>query len=235
MKKELLFFALLFIGLLFKQKAFAQKHADLLFHVISPSNGEVIPYGDTAYLRFSVTNLGPDNVDSTTPLYIDEVNGFSSRVITPNIAVGDSAIDIYLISFSNTPANDTFSSCLYLNKSLNTGIVDNNQTNDTACVAFILEGSTAGILSFKEKSIEKVKLYPNPAMDVVRLFISLSQPGIVNLSVKNILGRTVLQHNYGWLSQSKTLKLDVSSLKEGIYFVEMAVGQQRVIKKLVIL
>lgn len=216
----------------------AQTNADLELVVSSPENNQVIPFGDTVQTIFFIINHGPDPIINDTLIISNNLNPVSSGFVG-SIAVGDTGVCHGIIQWADAgdTNNATISLCYYFpaEVSLSNNVVDNNAANDTACVSYVMLGDTSetGISDFSAPT--SLKLYPNPATDVVKILININQPNIVELSVKNILGRTVLQHNYGWLSQSKPLKLDVSSLKEGIYFVKMAVGQQIVTRKLVIL
>jgi hypothetical protein len=71
-------------------------------------------------------------------------------------------------------------------------------------------------------------MYPNPSND--ELFINSKSNDTKQIIIMNIAGQTVLQLN----DNSKNIKLDVSSLTQGIYFVRViennAVSTMKLIK-----
>lgn len=81
-------------------------------------------------------------------------------------------------------------------------------------------------LSTKENTFYSFKIYPNPTSDFVT-FSTLNDDS-VNVIVYNLEGKNIL---------TKALKnktLDVSNLKQGVYFLRINQGSQTEIKKLVV-
>ena len=84
--------------------------------------------------------------------------------------------------------------------------------------------SRAGISGFKiarNRQFEnnefenEVSVYPNPAKE--RLYINTSLP-IKELTICNLLGQEIQKYNM----TEKTSSIDISGLKEGVYFVKLS-------------
>lgn len=214
---------------------YAQKHADLQLSIVSPRPGEVIPYGDTAYLICSVKNLGPETIDSaTSPVYISIVNSapFPS-IFYPTLAPGDSAERPILGSWSSEVADEDVDICLYLHQSLMTGIVDSNSANDTACVHFTMLGSGhTGIAENGRSLATRFELFPNPAHQDVRLrfYATAAQP--IAMQIVDALGRVVVRKDLAVSAGRQDIPINISPLVPGLYFVKLFDGQTSTVEKL---
>ena len=72
----------------------------------------------------------------------------------------------------------------------------------------------------ESSKIFPVKVYPNPAKD--KLFIVASSPESFTYMVYDLLGAEVMRSRVA----SNYIEVDVSELETGIYFIEVAVGEQ---------
>lgn len=71
------------------------------------------------------------------------------------------------------------------------------------------------------------KLYPNPAVDATYLSYELAQAADVTITVKNVLGQTLLNQTKGrQTAGSYTETLDISALGSGLYLVEFKLNNQ---------
>jgi hypothetical protein len=71
-----------------------------------------------------------------------------------------------------------------------------------------------------------LRLYPNPANQVVHLDFPLQQDANLLVQVFDLSGRSVLQNNMGPYPRGQTkLTLDVSTLALGRYVIYVADGQ----------
>ncbi len=76
------------------------------------------------------------------------------------------------------------------------------------------------------------KLYPNPAKDETTIKITLPTLGRVSLSVIDITGRVILTDQFDVNDKEFNHRLNVSSLRAGIYLIKLNVGTKasRVLK-----
>ena len=89
----------------------------------------------------------------------------------------------------------------------------------------------AGIPGIKTEGIQSIKLFPNPATDIVRLSLSDNPPSEYSLTVFDMNGKQVLS-NHSKFTENK-MQLDISSIPEGMYMVEIMSDEQVFRTKLV--
>ena len=68
------------------------------------------------------------------------------------------------------------------------------------------------------------KLYPNPAKDETYIKITMPNPGRINLSIFDITGRAIIADQFDVSSIEYSYKLNVSSLRAGIYLIRINSG-----------
>ncbi|WP_258103483.1 PKD domain-containing protein [Marinoscillum sp. MHG1-6] len=91
---------------------------------------------------------------------------------------------------------------------------------------------SASIASITSSTME-VKLYPNPAHSVMSL--EMNQDWDVNstsVSIYNLLGAKM--SNYALSFEANTMKVDVSSLPQGVYLISLISGNERIEKRFVV-
>jgi hypothetical protein len=77
--------------------------------------------------------------------------------------------------------------------------------------------------------------YPNPFNPVTEINYSIVKPGVVNLSLYNVLGQQVKVLVNGMLSPGKySYRLDCSDLSSGIYFYRLEASEFSDVKKMVL-
>ncbi len=85
----------------------------------------------------------------------------------------------------------------------------------------------------EERLAQQVSMSPNPASDVLNLTLNFEKNTDINLRIVNSIGQSVLSKKMpNILRGAETL--DLSTLKSGVYIVEISDGQLRTNKKLVI-
>lgn len=78
-----------------------------------------------------------------------------------------------------------------------------------------------------------VVVFPNPMTTASTVGIQLFESKNVNMQVVNALGQTVLSNSLGQLdSGEQTVDLNTSSLKPGLYFLNVYAGEQLITKKI---
>ena len=90
-------------------------------------------------------------------------------------------------------------------------------------------------VNIKETEVlsKKIKLFPNPARQETFLSFELDQSTDVRISLVDVLGRSVIQtaplriDHYIW-------KLPLQQIETGLYYVKIDIGDQQIIKKIII-
>jgi len=88
----------------------------------------------------------------------------------------------------------------------------------------------------KESELVSItNLYPNPATDETNVNIDLKKSGNVTVSIVNLIGQEVNAVNAGTLNAgNNNIKLNLGSLKAGIYFINVDVDGSTTTKKLTV-
>lgn len=73
--------------------------------------------------------------------------------------------------------------------------------------------------------IQKVKVFPNPAVNVVNI-IGLQNSNRAEIQITDTYGNIVLQHR--WAINNNALNIPVTSLDSGIYMVTIRSSEQQV-------
>ncbi|MEA3495597.1 MAG: T9SS type A sorting domain-containing protein, partial [Bacteroidota bacterium] len=81
----------------------------------------------------------------------------------------------------------------------------------------------------------KLSVYPNPAQNEFFLFFSLNEINDIKYEIVNSFGQQVLYKNLNKLpSGEHTIILDISDLKQGIYFIKLCIGNEKqLVRKLI--
>jgi len=83
------------------------------------------------------------------------------------------------------------------------------------------------LLSNGEQEESNVELFPNPVKDILKIKLPNASTG--NIVIFNVLGENVLSGDFS----SRTMQIDLSKLKSGIYLVRIQTENQSTIKKIV--
>jgi plastocyanin len=79
--------------------------------------------------------------------------------------------------------------------------------------------------------LDGLSLYPNPARDVVFLKMNANNASTLNISVYNPLGQKIKEFRE---EASDNLRLDLSELNPGLYFMRIIEGENSVTKRLIV-
>lgn len=81
--------------------------------------------------------------------------------------------------------------------------------------------------------IDKIKLYPNPASEVLNYEFELEHPEKGNVKIYSILGQTLKEFSVNHKLSSGTV--DISSFSKGVYLFELCIdGKQKITKQFVV-
>ena len=80
-----------------------------------------------------------------------------------------------------------------------------------------------------------VNIYPNPAVSILNIEFVLQEECHVNLELVNLQGAPVMKSDLGLLGAGlQTKQLELGELAPGVCFLHMTMGEQMVVKKVVI-
>ncbi|WP_418638271.1 choice-of-anchor J domain-containing protein [Winogradskyella sp.] len=120
-----------------------------------------------------------------------------------------------------------------------------SDVNNMNIVVVLIDGTDGSIVSAKQStvaqalSIEKVsgidsiKLYPNPATDKLNIAFQNGN-GNYNITVTDMLGRTVINNNYEGLFGTQNIELPVPQLNAGHYIMNINDGNASYSSKFVV-
>lgn len=83
-------------------------------------------------------------------------------------------------------------------------------------------------------SDRSVHIYPNPATSDLNIEIDAIKQGVVEASLLNLLGQTVLTHRFDVSQGVNNARLNLKQLENGLYIVRLQSGNNNYMKKIVI-
>ncbi|MBC8146839.1 MAG: Omp28-related outer membrane protein [Bacteroidetes bacterium] len=87
----------------------------------------------------------------------------------------------------------------------------------------------------KDAANQLLSIYPNPTNDVAFIDFNLFDRSNVNVNIYNILGALVYSKDLGSFSKGKNLTaVDVNGLDNGLYIIQLKIGENTLTKKLTI-
>ena len=84
------------------------------------------------------------------------------------------------------------------------------------------------------KDIEKLKIYPNPAFEYVQIEIQTDFEGVADIRIADMTGKTVLAKKQNISKQATAFQIDVTELRDGLYFMMVKTGDIVQTKKMTI-
>jgi Secretion system C-terminal sorting domain len=159
----------------------------------------------------------PPNATNSFLYYLNDFNTdlfFSGNVRRVEIGNSNDAWQTEAVAFKN--ANEIFISC--------------ETTGFTNAKLFLSNKSSITLNNKDFENEQKLIVYPNPASDFLNIDIENSQ---AKISIFNLLGQEVFASNQDNLLTKNQLRIDISSLKEGIYFLNVLEGQYKSIIKFI--
>lgn len=110
----------------------------------------------------------------------------------------------------------------------------NNAAGTTTAASVISINACTGVGIGKNSSLEnKVALFPNPSAGILNISTVLSGNEDLDVMIHNYLGQYVTSASYKDVA-SGTYSLDLSGYANGVYFVSLSSGQDKVVKRLIL-
>ena len=106
------------------------------------------------------------------------------------------------------------------------GNIDAGFTQSSMIVDYVRVYQEAPLSVDKDLDLNStLKLYPNPATDIIQISSKLP---ISRLALYNVYGKLILK------KETDTNSLDVSQLNTGVYFLEAYSNTEKVVKKVIV-
>ncbi|MFL5765097.1 MAG: T9SS type A sorting domain-containing protein [Bacteroidia bacterium] len=97
----------------------------------------------------------------------------------------------------------------------------------------LVNNASAGVNEVN--AVDNVTVYPNPIANAATINFNLSDASDVMIQMVNALGQVISTKNLGTLNAGEqTYSLDASNLDNGMYFVNIQVGNNKVVKKVAV-
>lgn len=85
-----------------------------------------------------------------------------------------------------------------------------------------------------ETSIDNLRLFPNPASDMITIEANVSEAGNYTCQIRNILGAVVMEQNFNTVAGPNTITFSVDQLSNGMYTYILTDGQAALSRKFVV-
>ncbi len=236
--------------------SFGQKRSinmDILFN--TPYPADTLRSGIRTPIIGSVLNNGPDDlVAGDTLVFVTKINTttvLDVKVMTlpKGIAKGEQ-LEIFKDSIMLEAAPGSISGtyvCLEVLSDPSTQAEINGALREIsyrdpepelneACNGVYIDGRSTALTTIDKPAVQ-FNIFPNPASSKISL-ISYLYHGEkeTHITIRNILGKTV--QSLGYVStthrEGEQLEIDISSLSNGLYFIELHNGAQKTSSKLVV-
>ena len=106
--------------------------------------------------------------------------------------------------------------------------------NNLNASGFELNWHTTNAVEEAQLGITSVRLFPNPANDVLKIQIETVMPESIQLILSDVLGRTVYTSEATPPKQQYRKEIDISSLSKGVYFLKISTSNGSVMRKVVV-
>ncbi|MEO6302736.1 MAG: T9SS type A sorting domain-containing protein [Bacteroidia bacterium] len=161
--------------------------------------------------------------------------GFFASLILPTTVGDTAAIYTQTASSASSPGNvngawSNDGSTWYAanNATLGWGISVNHIMLPTVCGSNIISGISKNLGLSKN-----VTIMPNPSTGLVNVALTLAQTENINVTVTNALGQQILSNKYDGIS-NETVSLDLTNQSNGVYFVTVSNGKDKMVQRLIL-
>lgn len=195
----------------------------------APSVSNVTYCGDPG-LVFNTAIIKPYRFNFTTPVNAPTSGGFYASLVLPT-GNGDTAV---VFNEQNAPAANTAWELWSDNSWHDMKTAWGGSTNYHLSILPVIE-CLGGSVGVKSNSVldNNVTLYPNPSNGMVSLIATLPNAQTLDVSIYNSLGQLMNSSKYSGVS-SNVYNLDMNAYSNGVYFVTINNGEEKIVKRLII-
>ena len=98
--------------------------------------------------------------------------------------------------------------------------------------SFAIDRSFSNI--YEDREIEEVKIYPNPAFDLIKIRITLNISDPILIKIFNSSGVFIREYLHsGNHSVNHEINLNIGDLRSGIYFIHLQIGEKLITEKII--
>lgn len=83
-------------------------------------------------------------------------------------------------------------------------------------------------------AVNSIKIYPNPAINYFDVNINSNKNSVLKLVVTNLLGQEIKTEAFNVISGNNDYRINIESIRSGIYFVNIELDNEKITRKLVI-
>lgn len=228
-------------------QAFAQtRNINLEVTLVAPQNKDTVTLGKQFNITTKIKNLGTDTVIVTDTLeYRVSIDGHHI-LFAPNLAdympygamyilPGDSTYINFKVGLAQGYTVGNYQLCTSITtRSITDTVIDSDTINNKSCATLYAQDSTVSI-GYTTVLVNNIRVYPNPASNTAHLQLALQQTTDLTISMRDMLGRLVYQHQYLQQTSGKhQLPLPVGELPKGCYLYQVQVGKEIKTGKLLI-
>lgn len=246
MKKTITSFLFLPLTSFVSTQLYAQQRSiDMVVNIESPSEG-TYSAGQSVPLTVSVTNNGPDSIRVGDTLFVIMPDGNPSwGMMTEAVPVGGTTeLFTNQISMPDVEITETFDLCVQLVDDPSSSIkvngapftytyIDPNPSNNLKCNKITIEASTSTITAKPQTPIT-LQFIPNPALSTVRIPIQAKVSNFLIIVFRDLVGRTIMRMDLNTALERDYVDVDLSTLREGLYLVELQSEQGSLTGKLAV-
>ncbi|MBN2728936.1 MAG: T9SS type A sorting domain-containing protein [Bacteroidales bacterium] len=98
----------------------------------------------------------------------------------------------------------------------------------------ILDSTNVGLIDSRQYPFAIKETYPNPASSNLVINVANSDAALINITIFDMLGQSVLSTNEKINAGENLIQLNVANIPEGIYFYTVRKGEQALTQKLII-
>jgi hypothetical protein len=204
---------------------------DSLGKIAASTNKTVtLKYCGSQSYTFTTTKIIPFKFTFASPALIP-TGGFFASVQTPYSSVVDS-----IKIFSNTKTNltnDSSSWVLQFSNNWRTMRYSKNYKIQLAILPIIACRPIVGIEENKTDFNSNITVMPNPSNGEFSLIFTLAKQEDVNVNIFNPLGQLISADKLENVTNN-LINIDLRNRAEGIYFIEITNGNERVLKKVIV-
>lgn len=207
--------------------------SDSLVKIAASTKTNTIKYCGTPNYTFTTSRIIPYKFDFAAPIPLTpSIPGFFAAIETPYLSLGDS-INIFTNTKTNT-SND--SSSWVLQNATNNWRTMRYLKNSKIQLAILPQITCRPVVGINENiSVfnSNVAIIPNPSNGVFNLIFTLPKQENISVKIHNAIGQQISGEHLENVSNNM-VNVDLSNRPEGIYFVEISNGSERVVKKIII-